>query len=42
MRGHCSIIVKFLAYAIFNGAGFGVINVIKKKKKKTSFSICNP
>ena len=38
MRTHCSNITNFLAYAIFDGVGFWVINV----KKKASFGICNP
>ena len=40
MRGHCNIIVKFLAYAIFNGAGFWVINA-KKKKHLLAYAILN-
>ena len=41
MRAHCSNIANFLAYAIFNCPDFLVINAIKKKKK-TSFNVCNP
>ena len=37
MRAHCSSIVNFLAFIIFDGANFWVINA-----KKASFRICNP
>ena len=31
MRVHCSNIANFLAYVIFDGAGFCIINAKKKK-----------
>ena len=37
IRAHCSSIVNFLAFIIFDGANFWVINA-----KKASFRICNP
>ena len=39
MRTHCSNISNFLAYAIFDGVGFWVINV--KKKHLLAYAILN-
>ena len=39
LRAHCSIIAKFLAYAIFDGACFWVRNAKKKKKHLLAYAM---
>ena len=39
MRAHCSKIANFLAYAIFDGAGFWGYKKNKKKKNLLAYAI---